>query len=775
MNEYIIIEGARVHNLKNIDVKIPRNKLTAVTGVSGSGKSSLAFDILCEEGKHHYISFLDSSSAIEADEKVNAIHHLSPTAGIKQNVARICNPRSTIATKTGLDALLAMLFCQYGENDVSDITLQIKSFQRYSPDGMCRECYGVGKKYIVDEAMLIGNGDKSLNRIMGEESTIYQALYLFCNNHNLSYKQSISSLSEAELQMYKYGDSQTNAFVGMIPWVINHYRKVSAQKGFNQSDYPFISYSACSHCGGSGRGDVALNTYINGKNIVEIEDMSIEDIYKFLSCNMDVHTKLVSEILERLSCFIELNLGYLSPSRSISSLSNGEAQRVFLTKYVFSDFESLIYIFDEPTIGLHETEKKRVISMLKRLVAQGNTVIVVEHDIEMIRSADYIIDIGPYAGKNGGTCLYQGPISGYDSCKASIVLNYYKNPSLQRLKVRDFSITSSPYISVKNCNLHNLKNISVNIPLGKLVGIAGVSGSGKSSLLSETIAPLLMNKLSSSFISDDLVTEKDEKLNDTTISGMDEIERCYLISQKPMGTNSLSCVATAIDIHKRIRNFFAKNSGLKSGMFSQSSIGGCPSCGGSGVISQRMGQTGSIDFICKACNGSGFIKEALDATVDGVNIQQLLNMEISQAIAYFEKRDRIIYNRLRHFDEYGLGYLRLGQKTVALSGGEAQRIKLLRTLCNENTDKKKIYILDEPTTGLSLYDIEKLLTLLESIIERGNTIVVSEHNLEFLSACDYIIELGPGGGCNGGKIIAEGSPKMLKESVDSIIGEYLLV
>ena len=315
MAEYIEIEGACIHNLKDIDVRIPKNKLTVITGVSGSGKSSLAFDIIYEEGKRRYLSFLDPLYSLDNTTAFKSIRNLSPTVAIEQRTTRFSNPRSTVATKTDLDTLLAMLFSEYGiwrGKELPGKNRSVEAFQRYSPVGMCGECYGAGKKYIIDEDMLFGDKTGPLHRILGDESTRYQALYSFCQNHNLSYKQSIGSLSEKEFQIYRYGDRETNTFVGMIPWVINYYRKRSKTKNFDPAEFPFIKYTDCHECHGSGRGKIALETTIAGKNIIELEDMDVEDICTFLfSCKLEDST-LLSDILDRLNCLEEINLGYLS-------------------------------------------------------------------------------------------------------------------------------------------------------------------------------------------------------------------------------------------------------------------------------------------------------------------------------------------------------------------------------------------------------------------------------------------------------------------------------
>lgn len=776
MDEYIEVEGACIHNLKNVNVKIPKNKLTVITGVSGSGKSSLAFDVIYEEGKRRYLSFLDPMYSLNNTVAFKAIRKLSPTVAIEQCNRPLSNPRSTVATKTGIDTLLAMLFSEYGvwnDQELSGNTKSVESFQRYSPVGMCRECYGAGKKYTVDENMLFGDKTVSLHRVFGEESTKYQALYLFCKNHNISYKQSIGSLDEALLQMYKYGDRETNCFVGIIPWLINCYRKKAMSKNFDSAQFPFIKYADCPKCGGSGRGKTALVTTIEGKNIVELESMSIEEVLTFLSDSKLESSELLSNITARLKCLTDVNLGYISLSRSVPTLSGGELQRLSLANYICSDIDSIVFVFDEPTACLHTIEKRKLAAMLRRLVSRNNTVIVVEHDKEIINTADHIIDLGPYAGKDGGECLYQGSHEDYVDCKNSIISRcLYENEFVKSKNMHRFSDLSKA-ISVKNCSTHNLKNVSVKLPIGCLVGIAGVSGSGKSSLVSDTLVPKLKTMLKTDFISSDDKMFNDDHLSQVEVHGIKNIEKCYFVGQKPIGKNKTSCVATALGVFGRIRKMFSNISGIDEGMFSPNSIGRCPDCSGEGIIHYNVGQENSVDFECRTCGGSGFIKEALETEIDGKNIKAILDMEISQAMEFFKNRDKSIYRKLSTIKEFGLGYLKLGQKTSTLSGGEAQRLKLSCELGRSANIDGNIYIMDEPTTGLSMYDNEKLIDLFQKIVDKGGTVLVIEHNVEILSACDYIIELGPKGGKNGGYVIATGTPEDLQKDIRSIVGKFL--
>ena len=768
MNSEIKITGACANNLKNISVTIPKNKLTVITGVSGSGKSSLAFDIIAEEGKRRYMSLIDPWCSYDKVDNFVSISNLSPTVTVKQRTGRLTNSRSTVATKTGLDKLLAMLFVEVGVQCGSLSATKEKKlehFQRYSPKwGMCPECKGCGKKYIVDEKLLFSDAKMELHKVLGKRSTQYQALYLFCQNNNLAFNQSIGTLSEDALIKYKYGDKKTKQYAGIIPWVIDLYKKESKLKSFEESEFPFVSHIDCPNCLGSGRGEIALKTTINGKNIVELEDMELCELQNFLNKGT-IESRLISEIIRRINVLQDVNLGYLEASRSMVTLSGGEAQRLDLANYLCSDIDSLVFVFDEPTIGLHENEKATIATMLRQLVAKGNTVIVVEHDSRIISSADYVIEIGPGAGSNGGKVIYQGDIIGYVANHDSSIAKQLRNISCAKklCDQRKYDIQKS--IHLYDCKVNNLKDIAVSFPLGCLIGVAGMSGSGKSSLIGDTLVPLIQRELSAKEIL------KDKDLSGC-IRGCEGIKKCVFVEQKPFGANQSSLVATFLDIFDEIRGYFSASSGLSAGLFSPNSTGACPSCHGEGVIHYGYSKESLLDFECGDCQGSGFNMQALSVYIDGHNIKDILDMQCVDACDFFMHRSKTVYKKLCYMRKVGLGYLKLGQRTTTLSGGESQRLKIARQLNGKKNNQATIYILDEPTSGLSCYDVECLIEVLNDFVNSGDTVIIIEHDIYALSNCDYIIELGPGGGKSGGNIIARGSPNEVKENKLSLIGKF---
>lgn len=803
-NNSIEIKNARIHNLKGIDVSIPKHKLTVITGVSGSGKSSLAFDTLYEEGKRRYLMFSDTQFMIDAEPAFDSITGLSPTVAVEQRIIRQSNPRSTVGTRIKISHLLAALFTNYGERDpVYDdgLPLDVSMFQRGSAKGMCVRCLGKGKTNLINEDTMFADHNQLICDIahgLGRTSSTKKMLAEFAATHGFDlFNSRIGDLSKEQLSLLKYGDHKKSKFPGMIPWITMLMNGVLSTSGRLASiliQDGLIAQRTCPKCLGTGLGEQAAHTTFHKKTITALENMYIRDLYEFLSAYDDGTNPLLLELRTKLSCMIEVGLFHLALSRPIPTLSGGEIQRLFLASYIITEMDSIIFVFDEPTIGLHETEKENLVRIIRHLVDQGNTVVAVEHDANFMREADYIIDIGPDAGIRGGIKIYEGGFQEFLQCKNSRTAPYLSAEKGFPAKSAFRPVNPAKCLTLSHANTHNLKDVTVKFPLGIMVGVAGVSGSGKSSLISDTLVPKLKEILKGKCMTQDEKFEKDVKNdtdteeeypfeypenNATGLAGSEFLRRCYVIDQRPIGRSRTSCPATYTGIFDHIRAMFtetetAKKRGYTAGMFSVNSTGGCRRCKGDGAIHYHVGFGNFIDIPCDACGGTGYIPEAMEVLLDGKNIRDILEMSVEEAACFFADKDKNITHLLNILMRVGMGYIQLGQATPTISGGESQRIKLAKELAKGKNTKDILYILDEPTTGLSFSDSERLMLLLDDLVGQGASIIITEHDPYVLSNCDYLIELGPGGGTDGGHVIAEGTPEELRQNKRSIIGKYLL-
>lgn len=795
MNEFIEIKGARIHNLKNIDIRIPRNKLTVITGVSGSGKSSLAFDTLYEEGKRRYLLFSGTQYMVDSAPHFDSITGLSPTVAVEQRIIRQSNPRSTVGTRSKVGNLLAILFAAYGSRNLmydDGLPLSMEFFQKNSPKGMCVKCLGSGRHHKIDEDEIIKT-DMQIKNIFGGFLIKHRHhrgnFKKFCQLHNIEVNNTIGSLSDELLLLFKYG-CRKSGFVGAVVffhdmqkhWTSKNIRHHAADKEINLWGIKAVSI-ICPKCKGTGLGEQAIHTTIAGKTITELDNMYIDELLLFLQSKKDElpGKKLIDEILLKLRCMADVGLHHLALSRQVPTLSGGEIQRLFLASFIIAEMDSIIFIFDEPTIGLHEAEKEMLIKITQNLVNRGNTVVAVEHDDNFMRAADYIIDLGPDAGKYGGERIFQGSLGEFMYCKNSRTAPYLTGAKTLSAKHDYKPIDRQKLLTIEHASLHNLRDVSVSIPLGIMVGIAGVSGSGKSSLIHDTLVPKLKQLLKGKFVHEDNdnVPSMDD---DASVIGYEPIKKCIVVDQKPIGRSKTSCPATYTGVTDRVRALFAKTpealeNGYTAGLFTVNSEGGCRACKGEGYKSFHVGFGNFIDVECEMCGGTGYVEEALSVKLDGKNIRDIMAMSVTEAAAFFgreesEAYDKMISSILTTLERVGMGYITLGQKTPTISGGEAQRIKLAKELCKQN-GSGNVYILDEPTTGLSFSDTERLIELMQQLVDAGNTIIVTEHDPSVLANCDYIIEMGPGGGSDGGHVIAQGTPKELIADRKSFIGKYL--
>lgn len=725
MLDKIEIVGARENNLKNVSLDIEKHKVNVVTGVSGSGKSSLVFDTIYAMAQSSFYETL-STYIVKNLPKINKpnvdrISNLSPCVLVEQRKLGQ-NPRSTVGTYTEIYTYLRLLYSRVGY-PIYDSSY----FSFNNAKGACETCDGLGTELKPNLNKLI-DFDKSLNegaikhrtwKVGSRYYNIQQAINYFDMN------KKIKDYSEDELNKLLYekpttymnkasGFVQNFSYEGIISRIL---KRQADSRGLKINDYDkeFFSETQCSSCGGSRLNKRAREVLVNGKSLVELLNLELVDLYDFLLNVTDENAKeIISIMKEDISILINLGIGYLTLNRGINTLSNGESQKLKLAKSMGNTLNELIYIMDEPTQGFHAKDVEKIITAIKGIVKNGNTAIVVEHNRKFIQSADNVIDIGPGSGANGGNLLYNGQLQGILNNDASITGKYLKN----RIEVNTQQKKIDNYYEVNNINIHNIKNLDIKIPLNSLTCITGVSGSGKSSMIRYLL-------------------DNDESL--------------VKIGRDNVGISSRSTVATYTKIFDLIRELFAEENNTSAGKFSFNSIGACEKCGGNGFIKMDMHFLGDIKQVCDECKGKRYKKEILEYTVRNKNINDILEMTVDEAMTFFDQ-DKEIYARLKILKDVGLGYLKMGQTLDTLSGGEIQRVNMSSFLAK----KGNIYIFDEPTQGLHLRDIEELKKVMKKMIEKGNTVIVIEHNLDFIVDADYIIDMGPDAGKNGGQVVYQG-------------------
>ena len=670
-----------------------------------------------------------------------------------------------------------------------------RNFSFNSPYGACVTCDGLGTTYEVDPELVIPDVDAALSEgaiapwrsahtqyftRMLESVANVNEIDLDAPWHTLTAKQQKLILHGVKGKMtvnYKnrYGRSRSYSteYEGVIPWIRRRHEGSDSEWARDQYE-GYMRLVACSQCGGARLKPASLAVTINDKNISEVSDMSIEDSAKFLGAlvlsdrDTMIAERVMKQINERLGFLLDVGLDYLTLSRAAGTLAGGEAQRIRLASQIGSGLVGTLYVLDEPSIGLHQRDNRRLIETLLRLRDLGNTVIVVEHDQDTINEADWIIDIGPGAGEHGGEVVYSGPVKGIGKAKNSLTGQYLTGkkkipvPEVRRPR-------GSAEVEIFGAREHNLANIDVKIPLGNFVAVTGVSGSGKSSLVRDILLPVLMQKIYKS----KMPSGKHKK-----ITGVEQLDKVIDMDQSPIGRTPRSNPATYTGVFDKIRKLFAQTNeskvrGYQPGRFSFNVKGGrCEACSGDGTIKIEMNFLPDVYVPCEVCHGARFNRDTLDIEFKGKNIAEILDMPVAEAVGFFANQPGIA-RYMETLVDVGLGYVRLGQSAPTLSGGEAQRVKLATELAKRSTGHT-IYLLDEPTTGLHFEDIGRLLTVLQRLVDQGNTVLVIEHNLDVIKTADWIIDLGPNGGNGGGQVVAEGTPEDVAKVKESFTGQFLV-
>ena len=668
------------------------------------------------------------------------------------------------------------------------------TFSFNSPQGACPRCSGLGTEAVFDSDKIIPDKEKSLREGAIEpigkykNNKIFTLLTMMGRRYDFTLEDPVSTISEEGMNAILYGDpkpltvdlSEFTSISGrrMIPWEgIAEYVQATddeeSKKGQKWREQ-FMAYRPCSVCGGTRLKKEALQFRIGGKNIAEVSAMSIADFAEWMATieehfndkERKIAQEIVKEIRERLHFLCQVGLGYLSLSRAARSLSGGESQRIRLATQIGSKLVNVLYILDEPSIGLHQRDNRRLITTLQELRDAGNSVLVVEHDEDMMRSADYIVDVGPKAGRRGGQIVATGTID--DIMQSSSITADYLCGRRKIEIPETLRMGTGQSITIRGARGNNLKSVDVEFPLGKFICVTGVSGSGKSTLINETLRPILSRHLYRSV---------DQPLEYDAIEGIENIDKLVVVDQSPIGRTPRSNPATYSNVFSDIRKLFeatpdAQVRGFKAGRFSFNVKGGrCEECRGAGVQTIEMNFLPDVYVRCKACGGHRYNRETLEVKYKGKNIDEVLNMTVNIAVDFFANIPNI-YQKLKAIQDVGLGYLTLGQPCTTLSGGESQRIKLAAELSKTDTGRT-LYILDEPTTGLHFEDIRQLLGVINKLVDRGNTAIVIEHNLDVIKVADHIIDIGPEGGAGGGRVIAQGTPHDIAQCKESATGEFL--
>ncbi len=743
--QFIEIIHARENNLKNVSLKIPKGKITVFTGVSGSGKSSIVFDTIAQEAGRQlnetYSNFVRLFLPRYSRPDVDEIHNLS-TAVIVDQKRLGGNARSTLGTITDINPLLRLLFSRFAKPHVG----YANAYSFNDPQGMCPKCEGIGRTITLNIETAIDQ-EKSLNEgaILLPGYTVGQWQWkAYAESGFFDADKKIKDYTSDEFETLVYAESQkvvrtyqnsdfNSTYEGLaVKFMrsnVNNERETTEAKAKKIKN--FTTNCTCPSCHGMRYSEQVLSSKFMGYSIYELTAIQLDKLIDILKGSSEAVAKpIVAGIIERLQNLCDIGLGYMDLSRETPTLSGGESQRVKMVKYLSSNLTGLMYIFDEPSTGLHPRDVYRLNELLVKLRNRGNTVIVVEHDPDVIRVADYIIDVGPRAGSAGGEIMFSGS---YEELLDSDTLT--GKFLMRKIATKDNPRSATEFIESRRSDLHNLKDVSLRVPKGIFTVITGVAGSGKSTLVNQVFAK--------------------------------DFPDAIRIDQSAVHANIRSNPATFSDIMTAIRKVFSDANGVSAGLFSYNSEGACATCSGKGSIEINLSFMDSIEVECSDCQGTRFKNDVLQYKYKEKNIVDVMEMTIAEAVEFFDAKD--IHNRLKGLVTVGLGYLTLGQPLTTLSGGECQRLKIAKEL----SKKGNVYILDEPTTGLHMADVENILHIIDQLVEKGNTVIVIEHNLDVIRSADWIIDLGPDGGNSGGEILYEGNPAGLSACERSVTAKYI--
>ncbi|MEL0631253.1 excinuclease ABC subunit UvrA [Pseudoalteromonas carrageenovora] len=826
----IQVRGARVHNLKDVDVDLPRNSLVVFTGISGSGKSSLAFGTLFAESQHRY---LDSVSPYarrlidQVDEPdVDSIEGLPPAVALQQQRGAP-SVRSSVGSVTTISNALRMLYSRAGEYPKGQGILYADAFSPNTPQGACPECHGIGRVFNVTEELLVPDPTKSIKeRAIAAWPPAWQgknlSRILTSLGHDINKPWNTLPKKARDWILFtdetptvpvfpEYTLEQTQAaikneespsymgtFTSAKRFVLQSFASTQSPRTKKRVSQ-YMQISQCPQCKGKKLKKESLSVKVAGLDIGEISQLTLNELpdkLRFSASNPAksnaanpektiVAKRIASDILKRVEALTKLGLGYLSLERTTPSLSPGELQRLRLATQIRSKLFGVVYVLDEPSAGLHPADTQALLAALDELIAAGNSVFVVEHDVSVIRHADWVVDVGPNAGSRGGNIVYSGPVEGLKQISSSHTSQYlFKNNESQQTQIQNKQRQAKAWLTLKNVERNNLQKLNVEFPLGVITSVTGVSGSGKSSLVSQALVELVYDALgqkSQPQIPTDEAELLEQELDITTggqiTGGIEHIKRLITVDQKAIGRTPRSNLATYTGLFDHVRKLFANTKEAKArkydaGRFSFNvKKGRCENCEGVGFVSVELLFLPSVYSPCPVCNAKRYNQKTLDITYKDKTIADVLNLTVESAHTFFADEPAIL-RALNALLQVGLGYLRLGQPATELSGGEAQRIKLATEL--QRTQRgDTLYILDEPTTGLHPKDVAMLMAQLNGLVDAGNTVIMVEHDMQVASNSDWVIDIGPGAGDEGGVIVAQGKPEEVSQSTESRTAPFL--